>query len=299
MALLEELFPVLRRTRQIPLSRDQAMLLLMAVNLVFLGIDTFLAHSTSGTVHSFEWIPIIFGPSGGVILVICGLIALRKRQVAAEIASLVFLASLMVGILGTYFHLRWALLPAAPTGEQITLALFVWTPPSLGPMAFCLVGLMGLSAVWEEQPVDSGVLLLPFRLKLNLPYRKTQAYYLMVGLGVLISLISSTLDHARTGFTSPWFLIPLVAGVFGAVIPIIIGFTELPSRQDILTFAITMGLLVLVGVVGSYLHIQADLAGKLTIIPERFLRGAPLLAPMLYANFGLLGIIALIDPSKQ
>ena len=28
-------------------------------------------------------------------------------------------------------------------------------------------------------------------------------------------LLSSTLDHARTGFTNPWLWIPLAAGVFG------------------------------------------------------------------------------------
>jgi hypothetical protein len=31
-------------------------------------------------------------------------------------------------------------------------------------------------------------------------------------------------------------------------------------------------------------------------VPERFLRGAPIMAPMLFANMGLIGLIVLLDP---
>ncbi len=291
---LATVVPAIRRVR-LPLTRDQIMMLMMAVNEIFLGVDTYLAHSISGTIRPYEWIPIIFGPVASTLLLMAGLIALRKRQPANGLASLVFLASIVVGALGTYFHLHRTLLLAAPAGEQINFALFVWAPPTLGPMAFCLVGLMGLSAVWPESPEGSGVLQLLFNRRVAMPYSKTQAYYFMVGLGVLTALISSTLDHARTGFTNPWLLIPLTAGVFGTVVPIVTGFIRRPGKADLATFAMTMLLLILVGGLGAFLHVQADLAGRLVIIPERFLRGAPLLAPMLYANFGLLGIISLID----
>jgi hypothetical protein len=294
MTALAEVFPVLKRVRRLPVDRDQAMLLLMAVNMFFLGIDTYLAHDTSGTIRSFEWIPIIFGPSAGVLLLLAGLLALRKRQAANSLASVVFLASILVGALGTYFHLHRALLPGGAPGEQVTFALFVWAPPLLGPLAFCLVGIMGLSAVWPEAPAGSGVLKLFFNRQLAMPYSKTQAYFFMVGLGVLTALVSSTLDHARTGFANPWLLIPLAAGIFGTVVPVICGFMSHPGRGDLSTFALTMLGLVLVGGLGAFLHVRADLAGHLAIVPERFLRGAPLLAPMLYANFGLLGIISLL-----
>lgn len=31
---------------------------------------------------------------------------------------------------------------------------------------------------------------------------------------------------------------------------------------------------------------------------ERFIRGAPFLAPLLYANIGMLGLVAILDPSE-
>ncbi len=291
MAALETVFPFASRLRRLPLRRDQVMLLLMAVNMIFLGVDTYLAHSLSGSPRGYEWIPIVFGPIAGVILLIAGLIALRRRDAATLLACLVFLSSFLVGALGTYFHLHRALVLGAQAAQQVTL--LVWAPPALGPLAFCLMGWLGISAVWPEEPVDSGRLRLPGGY-FQLPYSKTQAYFFLVGLGLLMSLLSSTLDHARTGFTNPWLWIPLGAGVFGTVVPIVVGLMDRLSRFDLLTYVGTMVLMILVGLVGAYLHVQADLTSEAQVVVERFLRGAPFLAPMLYANFGLLGLIALL-----
>jgi len=285
--------------RRLPVSRDQVMLLLMAVNLIFLGVDTFLAHSLSGTIRTYEWIPILFGPVAGALLLAAGLIAMRRRSAATVLACGVFTLSFLVGVLGTYFHLRRVLIGIAPVGE--TLPLLVWAPPALGPLAFCLMGWVGISAVWPEDPVDSGRLNLLGGRTLQLPYSKTQAYYFLVGLGLLMSLISSTLDHARTGFSNPWLVVPLAAGVFGAVVPIVTGLIDRPSRSDLITYSATMAMMILVGVVGAFLHVRADLSGgpASQVIPERFLRGAPFLAPLLYANFGMLGLIALMGEKEK
>jgi hypothetical protein len=35
------------------------------------------------------------------------------------------------------------------------------------------------------------------------------------------------------------------------------------------------------------------------VIQERFIRGAPFLAPTLYANMGLLGILVLLNPVED
>jgi hypothetical protein len=34
-------------------------------------------------------------------------------------------------------------------------------------------------------------------------------------------------------------------------------------------------------------------------VQERFVRGAPFLAPMLYANMGAIGLLALLDPQES
>ncbi|HJW83136.1 MAG TPA: hypothetical protein VJ754_02415, partial [Anaerolineae bacterium] len=93
---LATLFPLVRRIR-LPLSRDQLMLLMAAVNEIFLGIDIYLAHSISGTLVPNEWIPVIFGPIAGVLLLLAGVIAFKQRPLATVIATLVFSVSIGVG----------------------------------------------------------------------------------------------------------------------------------------------------------------------------------------------------------
>ena len=82
MYYLALLFPRLRGKRLLPLSRDQLMLLMAAINLLFLAFDIYLAHNLNGTVRPREWIPIIFGVVAGVLLLLAGLIALPAACLA-------------------------------------------------------------------------------------------------------------------------------------------------------------------------------------------------------------------------
>lgn len=298
MYYLAIVFPIIKRLR-LPVSRDQAMLLMLALNEFLLGVETYLAHSTSGTIVPKEWIPIIFGPVAGIFLILAGLLAIRKRTLANVIASLIYLTSIMVGLLGMYFHLARAALPFAPAGQQISIPLFVWAPPILGPLTFALVGLMGISALWLEQPADSGILTILGGRQLTLPFSKTRAFFFMVGLGTLATVISSVLDHARTNFENPWLWLPTGIGVFGTVVAVVLGIINSPRRNDLLTFIVAMLLLVLVGMLGVVLHIQRNLALENAIVVERFLRGAPFLAPMLFSDMGTLGLVILLDPRER
>jgi hypothetical protein len=295
---LATVFPPVQRVRRLPLSRDQFMLLMAAINEIFLGIDIYLAHSISGTITPNEWIPIIFGPVAGALLLLAGLIALRQRPLATIIANLTLLASIGVGLLGAYFHFVRAILPSGPAGEQVTVNLLVWAPPILGPLTFCLVGVLGISAAWIEDPPDSGRLVLFARQHIRLPFSKTRAYFFWISLGILATVISSVLDHARTNFENPWLWVPTAAGVFGTVVAMTLGAIDRPTRADLTTYTVTMLLLIVVGVLGALLHVGFDRTALGVIVPERFIRGAPVLAPLLFSNMGALGLIALLDPAE-
>lgn len=297
MDYLATVLPI-TRNRRLPLSRDQVMLLMAAFNEVMLGVDTYLSHVLNGTILWREWIPILFGPISGLVLLLAGIIAARRRNLASTLATLVFLSSIIVGLLGAYFHLVRGILPNAPLGERITLDLLIWAPPFLAPFAFALVGVVGISAAWLEDPPDSGRLSLPLGRKLQLPYSKTRAYFFMTSMGILIALVSSSLDHARH-WDHPWMWVPVVTGIFGTVIAAGVGALERPSRTDITIYLTAMVILILVGFAGAYFHIRADLTAESVIVPERFLRGAPFMSPLLYTNMGLLGIIALLNPSER
>ncbi len=286
------------RAPRLPLTRDQLMMLMMAVNQLFLSLDTWLAHQESGTIVVREWIPILFGLGAGLLLLFSGLIAIRNRPLASLVATITLLTSVGVGVLGAYFHVARAALPAAPLGQRLTLDLLIWAPPALGPLAFAMVGVLGISAAWAEDPPDSGRLRIFGSQHLQLPYSKTRAYFFIVGMGMVAALVSSVLDHARTGYDdwSVWFA--TTVGIFGMVTAIVMGAIDRPSRLDVYTYIVAMLLLIIAGPIGAWFHVQADLATGNVFVLERFLRGAPFLAPLLYSNMGMLGLIALLDSTE-
>jgi hypothetical protein len=297
MSHLVTVFPPAGRLRRVPWSRDQTLLMLAAVNEIFLGVDTYLAHGANLTIRPDEWIPIVFGPVAGACLLLAGLLALRRRSLAALLATGIFIASIVVGVLGVYFHLEHGLLPDAPPGHRVSIGLLIWAPPVLGPMVFALVGILGISAAWVEEPPESGLLRV-FGRRLQLPYPKTQAYFYIVGMASLATVISSVLDHARLDFADPWLWLPTGAGVFGTVTAVTLAAIDRPTRADLLTYTGAMLLLMGVGGIGALLHVRANLTAEGLVVVERFLRGAPVLAPLLFANVGLLGLLVLLDPAE-
>jgi hypothetical protein len=295
MYLLAEVFPFLRRVK-LPFSRDQFILLLAAFNLFVLGLDTYLAHDIDGAILGNMWIPIIFGPAAGAVLLAAGLVAIKRRMVANALATLISLACFVVAVMGSFFHLYRGLLPDAPAGQTVTAVLLVYAPPLLSPATFALVGLLAFSAAWEEQPAGSGKIQLLGQRQVRMPYPKTQAYFFMTGMFVLATVISSVLDHARTNFVNPWLWLPTFAGMFAVVVCCAMGAITRLTKGDLVTYMATMLLLVGVGLIGAILHLEQNITEGGALLGERFLRGAPMLAPLLFANMGLLGLLALLDP---
>lgn len=296
---LATVFPPIRRISKLPLSRDQLMLLMAAINEIFLSVDIYLAHSTSGAISRNEWIPIIFGVVAGVILLLAGVIALRNRPLATILANLVFIGSIIVGIAGVYFHLRRANLIGTPLFDLNSVNSLIWAPPFLGPFVFVLVGILGISAAWIEDPADSGRLRLLGNRHVQMPYNKTRAYFFIVAIFVLVTTISSVLDHSRLNFENPWVWLPATAGIFATVAAVSLGAIVRPTRTDLTTYTIAMVILIVVGAIGALLHIHTNLIAQGTIVVERFLRGSPLLAPLLFANVGLLGLFVLLEPAEN
>ena len=295
---LATVFPQAQRLR-LPVSRDQLVLLIAAFSELFTGVDTYLAHRINGTIAGNEWIPIIFGISAGILLLLAGLIALGSRSLATMIANVVFAGSILVGLLGTYFHLVRAGVLGSTIAQGRAVNALIWAPPFLGPFFFVLIGVLGISAAWIETPTNSGRLRLLDNRQVQMPYSKSRAYFLIVGIFTLFTTISSVLDHSRLNFENPWVWLPMVAGIFGTVAAIVLGVIEYPTRTDLTTYTVAMTILVVAGVVGALLHVNTNLVGQGVIVAERFIRGSPLLAPLLFANVGLLGLIVLLDPGER
>ncbi len=289
--------PRLRQIR-LSLSRDQSFLLLAAFNQIFIAVDIYLAHSISGAIVASEWIPIVYGGLAGIALLLAGLIALHNRPLATRLANLVFLLGVVVGLLGAYFHLdRTVLLDSGLLSLEAVNAL-IWAPPVIGPLFFILISILGISAAWAESPVDSGRLRLLGERHVQMPYSKTRAYMLITAIFILATLISSVLDHARIRFDNVWVWLPVAAALFGFTTSLCLGILRRPNPGDVVVHSVAMLLLILVGIVGFVLHAESSLTTTGLVVVERFLRGSPILAPLLFCNVGLMGLLALLDPRE-
>ena len=279
--------------RHIPVIRGQLMLLMVALNLAFLGLDIWLAHNLNGTIRPYEWIPIIFGPVAAVALLVTGVISLRRRTLAVIMAFVVLSVSLIVGLVGAYFHIDRAVPPSGLEEYGRSLRLFVFAPPIIGPLTFSLVAVLGVIAAVHEDPPGSGRMVVPGLFSWRVPFSQTQQYMIWIGLGILATTVSSVLDHGRVDFDNPRVWIPTIVGVFATVACIVMGMIERPSWSDYAVYVISMVLLIFVGIIGFGFHVEVDLTSQGKIVMERFMRGAPFLAPLLFADMGALGLVAL------
>ncbi|MBK7177649.1 MAG: hypothetical protein IPH82_10760 [Chloroflexi bacterium] len=89
-----------------------------------------------------------------------------------------------------------------------------------------------------------------------------------------------------------------MAGIFGTVVAAGLGVVNKPTKGDIWVYVGTMLLLILVGLVGAALHVLFDLSGQNAIVTGVFC-AARLSAPLLFANMGTLGLIALLSPVES
>ncbi len=277
------------------LSRDGMFLLVGAVTMLFLALDTYVSHLSGGVVRGVEWIPVYFGVPAGVLLLAAGLLSIRSRPAALPIATVVYVASIAVGAAGAYFHWVRLVVPALPWVPNLTGKPFLWVPPVLAPLAFGLVGVLGLSALLQESPPGSGVVRLLPRRTIALPLSKQRAYLLLVTLGILLAVVSASLDHAHEGLRFPWMWAATAAGVFAAVAVLFYALEQRPASEH--RASVTAALLVLIatGLVGEYMHLTADYAlAQDKLVFEKFVRGAPPLAPLLYAYMATLGLLAIL-----
>jgi hypothetical protein len=102
-------------------------------------------------------------------------------------------------------------------------------------------------------------------MRIYLPYSKTRAYFFMIAMGSLATVISSVLDHARTDFSNPWLWLPTGVGIFSVVVCVALGAVRVPGWGDLMIYVLAMGLMMLVGLVGIILHINQNLIAEGTI----------------------------------
>ena len=278
---------------KLPMAKNRLLLIFVGVNLMFTGIDVALSHSINNYVPVYEWIPIIYFPFGSISCLIIAFQAQPKKWTA--LVHIIFmLAGILVGVMGTAFHGYAILSP----GGALSWAWVVFGSPILAPLAFTGISLLGLYAITEEVESQPGVLKIPGLGTLNAPISRNRHFLWLVGLGFASSAITSVIDHAQYGY-SFYKMIAIIYGLFASSVVIYLAIAKEWTKGDESVYFWTMIAAVIVGILGFGFHLSADLAGTGSISIERILAFAPILAPLLFCDLGLLGLLVVAEEKSN
>ncbi|MGQ9697474.1 MAG: hypothetical protein ACUVRO_05720 [Armatimonadota bacterium] len=270
----------------VPITKDRLLQLFVAGNFLFLSVDVGLAHSVNSFTPVYELIPVVYSPLAGIMSLY---VALRQQLTTAALVlhAAAMLTGVVVGFMGSAFHFNAVVGP----GGQLSWQWVIFGSPVLGPLAFAGIGLIGLLAALREDPADSGRMMLGRLLLLQAPISRQRQLYWLVGLGFAGALGTSVLEHAQGGYTPVYEWIPILMGTYATSMVILFALSSEHSPADQTAYFWTMLASILVGVMGFTFHLSADLAGAGGVILERFLTHAPIFAPLLFADLGVLGLL--------
>lgn len=238
-------------------------------NLAFLGIDIALAHAENRYARAAEWVPLGFSALAALLL-LPGLLSARRRAASRWLALGIGGAAVLLGVSGMLYHLASAFF------ERQTLANLVYAAPFIAPLAYVGLGLL-LLMTRLQRPEDPD----------------WASWLLLLTLGGCVGNLGlSLLDHAQNGFARPAEWVSVGTAAFGTSFLLVAMLRPGERGFGLLTLGV-LGLQAVVGVVGFALHLGADLARPGAALSERLIHGAPLFAPLLFADLALLGAIGL------
>lgn len=239
-------------------------------NLSFLALDIYVAHSYNDFAHPAEWIPFVFSVSAPFLLLPIILRRVHDRGFALWAGLGVGGTSVLVGIAGMLFHLD------SNFFDVQTLKALIYTAPFAAPLAYTGVGL--LLILNRLEPSRS-------------PAWGSWVVFLAM-CGFVGNLALSLCDHAQNGFFVPAEWIPVVASALATSF-LFVALVREPEDRYLRICQQMMVFQIVVGVLGFYLHFTAEAHQVTESIVSRFIYGAPVFAPLLFANLGILAIIGL------
>jgi hypothetical protein len=248
----------------------------VTANLAILAADIYIAHSVNHFQKAAEYIPLYFSICAPLVL--AGVIALRwVWRVQApwrDVGYLIGWLAVLVGLGGVLYHLesRFFL--------DRTLKSLTYAAPFAAPLAYSGLGFLLLmnrmvssrSAEWARWVI-----------------------FLALG-GFVGNFVLSLTDHASNGFFAKTEWIPVISSAFATgflIVPLLLGVT----RRFLDACMFVMLGQALVGVLGFYFHMRANLVEPGHNIFDRLVNGAPPMAPLLFPNLvglALIGLWALI-----
>ena len=244
-------------------------------NLGFLALDVWVAHSVNRFERQPEWLPFYFSLAAPVFLLAAAILWNALPRVARGLGFFVGWTSTIIGIAGMVFHLQ------SHFFEQETIRNLVYTAPFVAPLAYAGLGML----IILDRMVDSASL-------------EWVQWILFLALGGYAgNFVLSLADHAQNGFFNRMEWIPVVAAALGCAFLLMAVIYPLDVSLRRATSWV-LALEVLTGIAGFAFHLGANL-GQQGSLWERFLYGAPIFAPLLFANLAILAAIGLWAATKS
>ena len=251
--------------------RPQLWVELFAIaNVGFLTFDIYLAHSVNQFRNRAEYIPLFFSASAPLVLIFALAVRSRWPDIWRDLGYLVGWIAVLVGLGGVILHLQ------SHFFYERTIRSLTYSAPFAAPLAYTGLGLL----IIMNRMVDPETV-------------EWAQWVLLLTLGGFVgNFIFSLADHAGNGFFNRLEWVPVVASTF-AVGVLAVPLVMRVSRKYIDLCAAVLVLEAIVGLWGFVLHATANLRGPSVHPFDNFIYGAPPMAPLLFPNLMVLGVIAL------
>jgi hypothetical protein len=240
------------------------------LNIGFLTFDIYLAHNVNQFRNPAEYVPFFFSLSSPLALIAALWFRKRRPMIWNILGQVVGWSAILVGLIGVILHLQ------SHFFYERTLRSLTYSAPFAAPLAYTGLGfLLIMNRMVDSQSIEWAQWVLFFTLG-----------------GFIGNFVFSVADHAQNGFFYPLEWVPVTASA------VAIGFLAVPllmrvSRAFIALCAAVLLLEAAVGLWGFILHTDANLRGPSIHALDNFVNGAPPMAPLLFPNLMVLGIIAL------
>jgi len=244
--------------------------LFVTVNLAFLALDIYIAHSVNRFRNAAEFIPLYY--SFAAPLALATVILLRWvwhfQAPWKDVGYLVGWLAVGIGLAGVLFHLESRFF------VDHTLKSLTYAAPFTAPLAYSGLGFLLL----VNRMVDS---------------RSTEWAHWIIFLalgGFFGNFVLALTDHASNGFFLKTEWIPVISSAFATgflVVPLMFDVT----RRFLDACLVVMLVQALVGILGFALHLEANLRAPGQNLFDRLVNGAPPMAPLLFPNLVALAFI--------
>ena len=240
------------------------------VNIGFLTFDIYLAHSVNEFRMRAEFIPLCFSAIAPLFLIVGLILKGRWPAVWKDLGYLVGWVAILVGLTGVVLHLE------SHFFYERTVRSLTYSAPFAAPLAYTGLGF-----------------LLVMNRMVNPESLEWAQWVILLTLGGFVgNFVFSLMDHAGNGFFFRLEWVPVIASA------IAVGFLTVPllmriSRSFVDLCAAMLILEAGIGLWGFFLHTSANLGGPSVHPLQNFVYGAPPMAPLLFPNLMVLGIIGL------